>query len=310
MEPSAAFAAGFKLQKNPEGKRGSKKSPNLARSFARLTQSLQLMRTLWFAWITSLLVLLGSVPLMGQSPTKREGPYYLSLKREVLYGGTAAGSVAFGGLLRSRTPDIVLADLRLGNVPAFDRVATEFSSESARTTSNATLYASTALPALFLAGAETRRDIGKISLLFAETMLLSQGLTDIIKSTAKRPRPYVFDENLHPSTIIRSNDRAAFLSGHTSTSAAAGFFFARVFSDYYPDSRLKPYAWVLGASLPALTGYLRIRAGQHYPSDVLAGYGLGALIGYLVPALHRKEIGNRRLSVAPSGGGMFLAYRF
>ncbi len=268
------------------------------------------MATARSCWIFTLSLLLGAIPLVGQAPSRGEGPYYFSLKRDLLYGGAAVGSVAFGSLLRSRTPDIVLADLRLGNVPAFDRVATEFSSESARTYSDYALYASAGLPALLLAGAQTRRDIGKISLLFAETMLLNQGMTDIVKSTAKRPRPYVFDEDLDPATVVRGNDRAAFLSGHTSTSAAGGFFFARVFSDYYPDSRFKPIVWVLGAGLPAFTGYLRIRAGRHYPSDVLAGYTLGALIGYAVPALHRKPLAGRRMTLAPAGGGLYFSYTF
>ncbi len=67
---------------------------------------------------------------------------------------------------------------------------------------------------------------------------------------------------------------------------------------------------MLGAGLPALTGYLRIRAGKHYPSDVLAGYALGALIGYAVPALHRKPTANRRLTLVPAASGVYLTYGF
>ncbi|MCP9235912.1 phosphatase PAP2 family protein [Lewinella sp. JB7] len=263
-------------------------------------------RCVLHSWIFTLVLLVGTAPVVAQA----NGPYYLSLKRDLVYGTAAAGSVALGSLLRSRTPDIVLSDLELGSIPSFDRIATEFSSAAARNLSDYGLYASAALPGLLLLGPETRRDAPKIGLLFAQTMLLNQGLTDIVKSSAKRPRPYVFDENLDPATVIRGNDRAAFLSGHTSTSAAAGFFFARVFSDYYPDSRLKPFAWILGAGFPALTGYLRIRAGQHYPSDVLAGYTLGALIGYAVPALHRKPPGRRRMSLVPAGSSLYLSYRF
>ncbi|MCP9234727.1 phosphatase PAP2 family protein [Lewinella sp. JB7] len=241
---------------------------------------------------------------------QQRGPYYLSLKRDLLYGGGAVGSVALGEVLRSRTPDIVLADLRLGSIPGFDLAATRNSSESARVASDDALYASAALPLLLMAGRRSRNDAGKLSILFAETMALNMGLTSIVKSSAKRPRPYVFDKNLDPATIIRSNDRASFLSGHTSTAAAGGFFFARAFADYYPDSKLKPYAWVLGAGLPAMTGYLRIQAGQHYPSDVIAGYALGAVIGYAVPALHRKPAAHNKLTLAPAGAGIYLSYRF
>lgn len=204
----------------------------------------------------------------------------------------------------------MLSDLRLRSIPPFDRAATRNSSESARKASDLTLNISSALPVLLLAGSKTRKDAGRLGLLFAETMTINYGLTNIIKATSRRPRPYVFDENLDPATIIRSNDRAAFLSGHTSVSASGGFFFARAFSDYYPDSKLKPVAWVLGAGLPALTGYLRFQAGQHYPSDIIAGYVLGATVGYLVPTLHKKPIGGKRLTVSATGNGVYLGYRF
>ena len=253
-----------------------------------------------------LLLLLVAASVTGQ----QQSPYYLSLKRDLLYGGAAAGSVVIGTALLSRTPDIVLSDLRLGEIPDFDLVATRNSSESARRASDNAVHASTALPLLLMAGRKSRRDAGKLALLFAETMALNQGLTNIVKSTAKRPRPYVFDEDLDPTTIIRSNDRASFLSGHTSTSAASGFFFARAFADYYPNSKLKPYAWALGAGLPVFTGYLRIRAGQHYPSDIVAGYALGAAVGYLVPVLHRRPIGPKGMTLSPTGNGLYLSCRF
>lgn len=239
-----------------------------------------------------------------------DGPYYLSLKRDLLIGGGGMGAVALGTVLRARTPDIVLSDLRLGSIPAFDRAATRNSSESARSASDLTLNASTALPLLLMIGEAPRGDAGKLAILFGETMAINYGLTNIIKSTALRPRPYVFDENLDPTTVIRANDRAAFLSGHTSVSAAGGFFFARAFSDYYPDSKWKPAVWALGAGLPALTGYLRFRAGQHYPTDIIAGYALGATVGYLVPTLHKKPIGGRGFTLSPTGNGFHLAYRF
>ena len=257
--------------------------------------------------IPLLLLLLTAATVTGQ---EKEDVYYLSLKRDLLYGGMAAGSVVLGNVLRSRTPDIVLAELQLGTIPDFDRAATRFSSAAARTGSDYTLYASSALPLLLLIGRPARRDAGKLAILLAETLALNQGLTNIVKSVALRPRPYVFDEKLDPSTVIRSNDRAAFLSGHTSTSAAGGFFFARAFADYYPDSKLRPYAWALGAGLPALTGYLRIRAGQHYPSDVVAGYVLGAAVGYLLPALHRKPSVAKGLTLSPIGNGLYLSFHF
>lgn len=172
------------------------------------------------------------------------------------------------------------------------------------------LYASVGLSAALLAGKESRRDFVKIGILFAETMAINAGLTNISKSIFQRPRPYVFAKNWDPIRILSSNDRAAFVSGHTSGSAAGAFFFARVFSDYYPHSKLKPYVWGLAFGMPALTGYLRIRAGKHYPTDVMAGYLLGGSIGYFLPKLHKKSAKESGLRIVPTGSGVYLSYRW
>lgn len=83
-----------------------------------------------------------------------------------------------------------------------------------------------------------------------------------------------------------------------------------MFADYYPDSKLKPFVWGVSIGLPALTGYLRIRAGQHYPSDIVAGYALGAAVGWLVPTLHKRPIGGKGFTVSPTGNGVHMTYRF
>ncbi|WP_170110760.1 phosphatase PAP2 family protein [Flavilitoribacter nigricans] len=228
------------------------------------------------------------------------GPYYLSLKREIVYGGVGLGTLGLGTYLRSQVGELTLMDLNIREINSFDRIATEMSSPTADKWSDYTLYASLGISGTLLLGRETRRDFLKISVLFMEVMAISNGLTQISKSIFQRPRPYVFDEHWDPIRILSSNDRAAFVSGHTSESAAGTFFFARVFSDYYPDSKLKPFIWGLSIGMPALTGYLRIRSGNHYPTDVIAGYVLGAAVGYLVPTLHKKVFRRPQKKMTPN----------
>ena len=83
--------------------------------------------------------------------------------------------------------------------------------------------------------------------------------------------------------------RLSFYSGHTSTTAATTFYVARVFSDYLSNKTVKTLIWIGAAIYPALTGYLRRDTGNHFRTDVITGYLMGAAIGYLIPEIHLRN---------------------
>lgn len=247
---------------------------------------------------------------VGLNAQNQTGPYYLSLKREMLYSGSGLVGTVGAFYLSQRLPYLTAGEVEPPNLTRFDRMGLGNYSQTARNFSNQTLFSTLGLPVLFLAGKKSRRGISTIGFLYIETLLINQGVTDLVKVACLRPRPYLFEENFPGTTVLNSNDRSSFFSGHTSSAATASFFVARVFADYYPDSKLKPYVWGMAAALPALTGYLRIRAGRHYPSDVLAGYLVGGAVGYLIPTLHKKQLKGKNLSIAPGMGGVYLNYHF
>ncbi|MAB85285.1 MAG: hypothetical protein CL856_05425 [Cryomorphaceae bacterium] len=128
--------------------------------------------------------------------------------------------------------------------------------------------------------------IPTISMLL-EVNALTYFSTQLVKNISSRSRPYVYSSNV-PLDIRMSRDaRRSFFSGHTSLSASNTFFAARVYSDIYPNSKLKPLVWTIAAVLPALTGYNRVLSGKHFLSDVIIGYSCGALFGYTVPLIHK-----------------------
>ncbi len=61
--------------------------------------------------------------------------------------------------------------------------------------------------------------------------------------------------------------------------------------------------WAASLSAAALTGYARVKAGQHYPSDVLVGAAVGGAVGILVPALH-STARTSGVQVTAGPGGM------
>jgi undecaprenyl-diphosphatase len=73
----------------------------------------------------------------------------------------------------------------------------------------------------------------------------------------------------------------------------AAFATASVVSGEYPDAA--PYAY----GIAALVGLSVMNRGWHWPSDVLAGGALGALIGHIAVRVNRRHV-----SVAPVPGGI------
>jgi undecaprenyl-diphosphatase len=70
---------------------------------------------------------------------------------------------------------------------------------------------------------------------------------------------------------------------------------------------LRPWLTLgIGAAATTLVGIGRVKAGEHFPTDVIAGAMVGAGIGVLVPHLHREEPPKQRsvwigLGVQPGG---------
>lgn len=247
--------------------------------------------------------------ILGEGLT--QSPYQLNWKKDgglVILAGVSAG---VGLHLRTNLADLSLADLETLNanqVNSFDRFATKYYSPQADKASDVFWMSTHALPFLFLVNKRSRQDFGKIAAMYGETFFITTGITLLIKTTTKRNRPFVYNPDAPVAKKTTRNARTAFLSGHTSISAANSFFAAKVFSDYYPESKWKPAVWTAAAVLPAITGYLRIRAGKHYPTDTIAGYALGAVTGILIPHFHKKKREN--ISFYGSPNGVLVQVRF
>jgi len=247
--------------------------------------------------------------IAGQAPAQ-SSPYQLNWKKEAAFLGAGAAATGLGYHFRSNIAPLTVeevASLQQKSISGLDQIAIEQNSTKAYHASNYFLKASFALPLLFISEKQARHDFPKIALLYSETMLLNSGLTHLAKSTVQRPRPFVYNSDVGLESKQSLHARSSFFSGHTSNVAASTFFAARVFSDYYPDSKWKPLVWGIAATAPAITGYLRVRSGKHYPSDVICGYAAGALAGYFIPHLHKKK---RNLQVYGGPGGAAMQLDF
>ena len=227
-----------------------------------------------------------STVLIGQSP------YDLNWKKEIPYVATAVGLNLSGAYLVSQlellTPEEI-AGLNPQNVNFFDRFATNNNSASFARASNGLEIGTQLAPILFLTGEKTRKHFGQILTLYLEASFINTGVTIISKMTFRRTRPFVYNPMVLLEEKLTRTARTSFISGHTSTASVGSFFAAKVFSDFYPDSKWKPVVWGAAAVIPGVMGYFRVAAGKHYPTDVIAGYLVGGTIGFLAPHFHRKN---------------------
>lgn len=221
-----------------------------------------------------------------------QSPYHLNWKKEIPFVSTAVGLNLTGVYLAKElellTP-LEIAGLNAQNVNSFDRFATRNYSTGFAQASNGLEIATQLAPVLFLTGKNTRKHFGQIIILYLEASFINTGVTIISKMTFRRTRPFVYNPAVSLDDKLTRTARTSFISGHTSTAAVGSFFAAKVFSDFYPDSKWKPVVWGAAAVIPGVMGYFRVAAGKHYPTDVIAGYLVGGTIGFLVPHLHRKN---------------------
>ena len=101
-----------------------------------------------------------------------------------------------------------------------------------------------------------------------------------LKSLLHRPRP-----ELVPHLAVVSN--ASFPSGHAMISAALYLTVGAMLSETQPSRAARIFLMSFAGLLVLLVGVSRIYLGVHWPSDVLAGWCLGALWALAVFAVSR-----------------------
>lgn len=235
--------------------------------------------------------------------------YNLNLKDELKYILPGLGLNIVGAFLIGQQNAVTLDELALldrNDVNSFDRGATNNYSSRAQTISDVMLFTGATIPLFTLFSNNCRQETKSIAFMTVETVLITGGLTSITKAIAKRYRPFNYNSEVPDNIKLGKTTRLSFFSGHASVTSSLCVMSAKILTDLNPNMKNKGLVWGTALILPATIGYLRYEAGKHFPTDVITGYAVGAIVGYLIPTIHMSE----RIDLTYGGSFMSLTYQF
>lgn len=175
------------------------------------------------------------------------------------------------------------------SVNLLDRSAISQYSPQASKMSDYLLISMTLAPLVMYSSHDIRQDKADHLMLYSETFIINTALTQLIKNTVQRKRPYLYNSSVPQKVKNQTDSFRSFVSGHTSTTFMSAVYCMQVMNDYGLNKNVKYSVNALLLSSATATGYLRYKAGRHFPTDILAGAILGSACGYFVPVLHQDH---------------------
>lgn len=222
-----------------------------------------------------------------------------------VHGGTlGALSLASVGVL-ALWPDA--SEPRWQHAPDFERFTEANLSKTTRIVSDVALLSNIGAPFVTFTASGSSTSYGNASLVYGETLSITILANQLTKRLALRARPYTHSDDALARSHVATQGadvNYSFYSGHAAgafTSAVAGSFLF----DATVEGEVGPALhWGFSLAVAGLTAHARVRAGQHYPTDVVVGSLLGAGVGVLVPALHRVDPKMSPAAVVAAGSGV------
>jgi membrane-associated phospholipid phosphatase len=261
--------------------------------------------TRWLGFILAAKVAAGLFIAVSPASAQSTAPYALDTRKEFVLSAAGAGLLAAGFAVQQGQEPLTQADidaLDAADVNAFDRPATEQWSTSAADASDILVLSVLASPLILAAGEARNGHTVTLTAMYAETLLLSNGVLQLLKGVTSRTRPFPYNDDpaVPEEPKLETSARRSFPSGHTANAFTAAVFLSTTYSRLHPNSAGRTWVWAGSLAAAGSVGYLRYRAGKHFPTDVIAGALIGASLGYLVPKLHETNT----VYVAPSARGL------
>ncbi len=228
------------------------------------------------------------------APAAEESPFAFHWPRETALLGTGIVAQRIGhhrlyGMAPARPEE-----LRRGDLSPLDRWNAGTWNPGADIASDVLAFA--VGPAMVYAdlwhrarGESSWRPVLEDVLVLAQAASWNSALSLNLRATRVHPRPYVYGTAAPESERRQGQAAGSFYSGHASGAFLGAVYVSTVYPLRHPEFEHKGWLWA--GSLTAATGVaaLRVAAGKHFPSDVIAGAAMGSLIGLGFVQLHLKD---------------------
>ena len=264
----------------------------------------------------SLLITISIFPTVFAEVSEPD-PFRLTIQKEVIFAlaGIAFQQAGNHFLSNMSLPDPVT--LRRHDVFGFDRFACNYYSKKLSNYSDNTKDAATVLLALTLLPDYKKINREKINALLSDVAMLLEaesliiGMNKCAKGLSERPRPFAYNSNLPIEMRSQRFSFESFWSGHASLAFTTAVFTGYVYQNRHPDSKFIVPVWMLGLSCATATGILRVRSGNHFPTDVIVGSAAGSCIGWLIPRMHKEKNDAVSFNTGVNGStGFGITYSF
>lgn len=207
--------------------------------------------------------------------------------------GIAAFSLMFSSVSLYKHHQLKRNPLSMDSIPEFrapffDRSALKQYSKTADALSDISLTFCALLPAAIMINPGSQLHRSTYGIMLLENAAFTLSFTSLVKTSAQRYRPYVYNPEISPDIKSKPDARYSFFSGHTALSFCSATMFFTTYARLYPNSSRKYTYGAISFGLASTTGVLRYLSGKHYPSDIIIGALVGIGGGWLITRVHSQ----------------------
>lgn len=213
--------------------------------------------------------------------------YTTEFSRDALLLGTGVTLFTTGMILSHNMKPVPESTLDRQHIFHPDRFVLKYSNHTTKVLSDITLYTCLALPVVAALTADSDEDKRTGLIMFAESNLITQGLTFITKALVKRPRPSAYQGIGIENGYLTKRASRSFFSGHTSFAFSAAVMAGLIFENNKSNKKWDSAFWASALATASATGIFRITSGNHFLTDVLVGAAVGTLTSVLIAEAHK-----------------------